>query len=101
GAVGEVVSPRPGASGFVANLDACRRRTKHGTKLMEPATTSEILPPPLQLLIIAMHHVPRRPAAVEVSGIADKLGGHVQLLQRRIHLLGFLDRDAAIRFSMH
>src|SRR5258708_7867992 len=74
---------------------------KHGTKLMKPRASSEILPPPVQLLIVAMDHVPGRPAPVEVSGIAYKLGGHVEFLQCRIHLLGFLDRHAAVRFSMH
>src|SRR6266481_1676339 len=60
----------------------------------------QILLPPLEFVVVAMHHVPGRPATVEISGVADELGRHLLLLESRVHLLGFLNGKAAVGFSV-
>src|ERR1035438_2234619 len=40
----------------------------------------QVLPPPLQLVIIAMHHIPWGPSDMIISRIANKFGWYLLLL---------------------
>src|SRR5262249_43255895 len=60
----------------------------------------EVPAPPFHFFVVAMHRVPRRPAAVVRVGVADHARRNLQLPQRQIHLLGFLDRHARVRFAV-
>src|SRR2546430_882741 len=55
---------------------------------------------PLELFVIAVHCVPWSPSAMIRIWVPDHPSGHAQLPERGIHLLGLLDRDARVRFTV-
>src|SRR5580693_7882963 len=56
---------------------------------------------PFDFLIVAMHHIPDRPTAMIVTGIADELSRHVLLAQRHVHLLILFDGHTQIGFTVN